>query len=217
MSCCQCEVIEGFHNQKAAQQDLSRYLKKGPGKPTQTLIEAIQKEGVEGLSLLDIGGGVGAIQLALLQAGADHATNVEASKAFLQASQGEAQRQNLAERVTYHYGNFVDLAGAIPPADIVTLDKVICCYPDMDTLVELSAERARKIVGLVYPYDTWYNKIIGVIENFIFKVVRNPFRIHIFSRAAVETILKKKGFQPRFFHHGFLWQEVVYTRQANLS
>lgn len=115
MSCSQCQAIEEFHSQKVVKQELSRYLKKGPDNPTRNLIAAIQKEGIHGLTLLDIGGGVGGIQHALLQAGLDHATNVEASNAFLLAAKDEAQRRNLADRVSYHYGNFVDLAENIPP------------------------------------------------------------------------------------------------------
>ncbi len=212
MSSCQCQAIEKFHNQKVVDKELSSYLKKGPGKQTRDLIEAIQKESIQGLTLIDIGGGVGAIQHALLKTGVEHAINVEASNAFLQAAQSEAQRRNLADRVSYHYGNFVDLAEHILPADIVTLDKVICCYPDIETLVELSADRARKIYGLVYPYDTWYNKIFEVLENIFFKITRNPFRIFVHSHLSVEAILNRYGFKPRFFHHDFLWQVVVYTR-----
>jgi len=212
MSCCQCQAIEEFHNQKVVSQELSRYREKGPVGPTQDLIEAIQKEGIQGLTLIDIGGGVGAIQHALLQTGADHAIDVEASNAFIQAAQEEAGRRNLTDRITHLYGNFVDFAENVSPADIVTLDKVICCYPDMEGLVELSSERARKIYGLVYPYDTWYNRIFEVLENIFFKITRNPFRVFVHSHQAVEAILTRKGFKQRFFHHGFLWQVAVYTR-----
>ncbi len=212
MSCCQCQAIEDFHNQKVVNQELSRYRSGGPSRTTRLMVNALKKEGIQGLTLLDIGGGVGAIQHALLQAGVERATDVEASNAFVQAAQAEAQRRNLADRVSHHYGNFVDLAETIPPADIVTLDKVICCYPDMETLVELSAERARKIVGLVYPYDTWYNKIVEKLENLFCKITRNPFRISVHSHLAVEAILARNGFKPRFFHHDPLWQVAVYTR-----
>ncbi len=212
MSCNQCQAIEDFHNQKVVNQELARYRKKGPDDSTLKLINALQKEGIQGLTLIDIGGGVGGIQHALLQGGVSRATNVEASKAFLQAAREEAQRRNIDAQISHHYGNFVDLSEDIPPADIVTLDKVICCYPDMETLVNLSADHARKVIGLVFPHDTKFNKLVGVLENFYFKITRNPFRIFVHSRQAVEAILIGKGFSQRFFHHGFLWQVVVYAR-----
>ncbi len=212
MSCSQCQAIEDFHNQKVVNQELSRYRKKGPDSATRILIDALKKEDIQGFTLLDIGGGVGGIQHALLRAGVNHATNVDASNAFIQAAREEAHRRNIDDRISHHYGNFVDLAETIPPADIVTLDKVIYCYPDMETLVNLSADHARKIVGLVYPHDTRFNKVVGVLENFLFRITRNPFRIFVHSHQDVEAILLRKGFKRQFFHPGFLWQVVVYTR-----
>ncbi len=90
MSCSQCQAIEDFHNPKVVNQELARYRKKGPDDATRELIGALQKEGIQGLTLLDIGGGVGGIQHALLSGGANRATNVEASKAFIQAAREEA-------------------------------------------------------------------------------------------------------------------------------
>jgi hypothetical protein len=82
----------------------------------------------------------------------------------------------------------------------------------MESLVDLSADRARKIYGLVYGYDTRLIKIVGVLENLFFKMTRNPFRIFIHSHQAVEAILFRKGFKKRFFYHDILWQVTVYTR-----
>ena len=123
------------------------------------MIDALKKQGVSGVSLLDIGGGVGAIQHGLLAAGVQNATDVDASKAYLAAARQEANRRGIADRVDFQYGNFVEMADKIEPADVVTLDRVICCYPDMEKLVSLSVERARQLYGLVYPRDTWWIKI----------------------------------------------------------
>ncbi|UCC73007.1 MAG: methyltransferase domain-containing protein [Gemmatimonadota bacterium] len=82
---------------------------------------------MEGATLLDIGGGVGVIQHELLDAGARGATGVEAVPRYLAAARGEAERRGHAERVDLVLGDFVELAGAIEPADMVTLDRVICC------------------------------------------------------------------------------------------
>jgi hypothetical protein len=116
--------------------------------------------------LLDIGGGVGVIQYELLAAGLDHDTYVEASTAYFNAARTEAQQRGYSEQVSYHRGSFVELAQEIAPADIVTLDRVICCYPDMQKLVGLSAVLARKWYGLVYPRDTWWTRIGLMVRNF---------------------------------------------------
>src|SRR5947207_5244489 len=150
MDCCQCKGIETLFNEKEARNRLRAYHEDGPSKTTRMLIEALKAEGVEGMTLLDIGGGVGAVQHELLRAGVERATGVEASTAYVKAAQEEAERQGHADRVSYHHANFVDIAPQIPPADIVTLDRVICCYHDMQALVGLSVAKAGRLYGLVY-------------------------------------------------------------------
>ena len=106
---------------------------------TRTLIEALKAEGVEGATLLDIGGGIGVIQHELLAAGAASAISVDASSAYLDAAREESDRRGLRGRVTYRHGDFVELAESVPPADIVTLERVLNVYPDWVRLAGVSA------------------------------------------------------------------------------
>ncbi len=212
MNCCQCQGIEDMFNERIVSRDLSRYRSKGPDKTTRVMIDALKKEGIQGLSLLDIGGGVGAIQHELLDAGLVNATDVDASQAYINAARAEAQRRGVAERVIFRHGNFVEVAAQIPPADVVTLDRVICCYPDMEKLVGLSAARARKLYSLVYPRDAWWLKIGLALMNFIFRLQRNPFRIFPHPTRAVEAMVRSNGLRRCFYHQTLVWQVVVYSR-----
>jgi SAM-dependent methyltransferase len=212
MNCCQCQGIEELFSQKFVTREVTRYRTKGPDKTTRMLVDAIKEEGVTDRTLLDIGGGVGAIQHALLAAGLEHATDVDASSAYLAAARAEAQRGGYLDRVTYHRGNFVDLASEIEPADIVTLDRVICCYSDMEDLVGKSAARAGKLYGLVYPRDTWWIRIGLAVGNFFFKLRRSAYRGFIHPTREVEAILHSSGLRRRFYRRTLLWQVVVYGR-----
>ncbi len=212
MNCCQCQGIEEVFSQSYVTRELSRYRLKGPIKTTRMLLEAIKKVGVDGLTLLDIGGGVGAVQHELLEAGVKDAIDVDASSAYIQAARDEAQRRGLAERVSYHYGNFVNLAADIDPADIVTLDRVICCYDDMEKLVKLSAGRARKLYGVVYPRDTWWIKIGLAVGNLISRLQRSPYRAFAHPTEAVEALVNSLGLKRSSYRRTLVWQVVVYTR-----
>ena len=210
MSCCQCQGLEQLFDRKTAQEELSSYQKNGPEKSTGILIDALKAEGVAALSLLDIGGGIGAIQHELLKAGAGHAINVDASTAYIEAAQQEAERLGQADRTQFHHGNFVDLAPHIEPVDIVTLDRVICCYPDLPALVGLSASRARKFYGLVFPRDTWWLKIGCAVINFGAWLIRQPYRFFIHPSPAVEAILAQHELERCFYRKTFFWQIAVY-------
>jgi 2-polyprenyl-3-methyl-5-hydroxy-6-metoxy-1,4-benzoquinol methylase len=134
-------------------QELHTYLHRGPARTTRLLLDVLRAEGVEATILLDIGGGVGAIQLEMLVAGVRSATDVDASGAYLEIAREEAQRRGYGDRLTYRHGDFVELAQEIEPADIVTLDRVVCCYHNMPALVGASSAKARQLYGLVYPRD----------------------------------------------------------------
>jgi 2-polyprenyl-3-methyl-5-hydroxy-6-metoxy-1,4-benzoquinol methylase len=212
MNCCQCQGVEELFNQQYVNEELSRYRLKGPDKTTRMLIEAIKEAGVDGLTLIDIGGGVGAVQHGLIDAGVQNVTSVEAASAYLNAAKAEAQRRGLADHISYRHGNFVDLAADIAPADIVTLDRVICCYHDMENLVSLTAARTLKLYGLVYPRDTWWVKIGLPVENFFFWLRRNPFRSFVHPTKSVEDILGRNGLKQRSCHQTLVWQVVVFSR-----
>jgi magnesium-protoporphyrin O-methyltransferase len=212
MNCCQCQGIEELFSQQYVTKELRRYRTKGPDKTTLMLIEAIKGEGVDGFTLLDIGGGLGAIQRELIRVGVSHATGVEASSAYIKAAREEALRQGYADLVNYNQGNFVDLAADIPPADIVTLDRVICCYHDMQKLVSLSAQRARKMYGLVYPRDTWWVKVVLALQNLFFRLKGSPFRTFSHPTKSVEAIIDRNGLRRRFYRQTLAWQVAVYTR-----
>jgi magnesium-protoporphyrin O-methyltransferase len=212
MNCCQCQGIEELFNEQLVSKELSNYRIKGTNQTTRILIAALKEEGLQGVSLLDIGGGLGAIQHELLNAGVQSATDVDASQAYLNAAQEEAQRRGLTERIRFQHGDFVNIAAQIPPADIVTLDRVICCYSEMEKLVSLSVARARKLYGLVYPRDVWWVKAAITVMNFLFYLRKNPFRTFTHSTQAVEAIANESGLKRRFYRRTLIWQVVVYSR-----
>ena len=212
MDCCQCRGIEGFFNQRAVAHSLETYQRKGPSRSTRMLLDALRAAGVKGATLLDIGGGIGAIQLELLGAGASSATDVDASSAFIAAARGESARRGYGDRVTYQHGNFVELAPTIAPADIVTLDRVICCYHDMRGLVGTSAAKARRFYGLVYPRDSWITRVFASMANVVFRLQRNPFRIFAHRISDIEALLRDAGLERRFRRNAGIWQVAVYAR-----
>lgn len=212
MSCCQCQGIEKEFNRKYVAKEIKKYRRKGPAKTTAMLLSALKAVGVEGKAVLDIGGGVGSIQYELLKSGASSAISVEASTAYSEAAQEETRRQGYTQRISFLTGNFVDLAKSIPPSDIVTLDRVICCYDEMEDLVGFSSERAGKLYGVVYPRDARWVKIGFHTINFFLRLFRRHFRTFIHPTAKVDALVRSKGLAQTYFKKAGIWQVVVYRR-----
>ncbi|HJU72763.1 MAG TPA: class I SAM-dependent methyltransferase, partial [Gemmatimonadaceae bacterium] len=160
MTCAgHCCAIDSQFDDRVAQRDLKNYRRRGPNRWTSALLRATRQAGIAGDTVLDVGGGIGAIAHELLATGAAQATLVDASAAYLVAARAEAERRQWSDRFTTRTGDFVALAQEIPPADVVTLDRVICCYPDMERLLAAATSRARRMLGVVYPHDSWWMRI----------------------------------------------------------
>jgi len=101
--------------------------------------------------------------------------------------------------MSHHHGNFMDLAPDLPQADIVTLDRVICCYHDMQSLVGLSSALAGKLYGLVYPRDTWWVKIVNAISNLVYWIRQSSFRLFVHPTKAVDAVVSTNGLERRFY------------------
>jgi magnesium-protoporphyrin O-methyltransferase len=212
MTCAHCRGADEVFDPGTARDDLEAYRRGGPSRQTRALLDAIRALNTNPATLLDIGGGIGAIQHDLMHAGVQTAVQVDASRAYLNASQSEAARQGHAERVTYLHGDFVTLAGQVPAADVVTLDRVICCYPDVTALVELSSARAARIYGVVFPRDGWWMRLGVRLLNLVFWLRRNPFRTFVHPTAEVDRVAREKGLERRFYRRMGLWQVIVYAR-----
>jgi magnesium-protoporphyrin O-methyltransferase len=201
------------YDEKVAAAELRRYRKKGPNPWTRALVEALKAEGVQGTTLLDIGGGIGAVQHELLAAGAVSATSVDASSAYLAAAREESDRRGLSGRITYHHGDFVELAPSVPPADIVTLERVLNVYPDWERLAGLSAERARRLYGIVIPRNTPFVRVVISAINLMLRLKRKRVRAAVVPIEAIDRVLGAAGFRRQSSTRvGPAWQVATYRR-----
>ena len=214
MDCCTPgdSPLDGHFDASHAARRLRAYRETGSAGLTRALVEALAEGGVRGQTVLDIGGGVGAVHHDLLRAGATSAVDVDASRAYVTVAQEEAARQGHADRVRYRVGDFVALADEVEPADLVALDRVVCCYRDMATLVGRSASLARRRYGLVYPRDTWLGRVGTALLNAQLWLSRSPFRVYAHRTVDVDAICAANGLVKRLTRTSPVWQLAVWER-----
>ena len=197
-----------------ARRQLERYRRKGPGRTTALLIEAVVADGVAGRTFLDIGGGVGAVQHELMERGAAGGTSADASPAYLAAARSEAVARGYADRVRYLEGDIVEMAAGIDPSDVVTLDRVVCCYPDMPAMLRAAAPLARRVLGMVIPRGTRLVRSGVALVNLFQRIRRHPFRVFVHDPGQIEAVLAGQGMSRRHVRDGFLWRVVVFGREG---
>ncbi|MFL5710050.1 MAG: class I SAM-dependent methyltransferase [Chloroflexota bacterium] len=212
MDSCGCDGLEWMFDRRTAERDRVRYRQHGADRTTQMLVDMIRAVGVEGSTILDIGGGIGVIDPELLKAGASRATMVDVSQAYLDVAREGAAGADLLERIDFHHGDFVARAAETDPADIVTLDRVICCYGDADALVRLSSARAGRVYGLVLPRDRFLVRAAIRAYNLTLWLRRKAYRAYVHSNTAIDKLVAGNGLRRRSESRTFVWRVVVYER-----
>ena len=207
-----CDKTDRAFTSSEARNEARQYRRRGPAGQTREILSAIRSFGLKDATLLDIGGGIGAIHHELLQDVAKTAVHVDASSAYLNEAEAETARRGHGERVTFVHADFTDVASDLAQADIVTLDRVVCCYPDYDRLLKAAAGRARRLLVLTYPRETWYLRLSLAILNVFQGFRREPFRGYLHPVPAMDTLLRSGGLSRASLRRLFVWEVALYCR-----
>ena len=199
MTCCNGSCAAAAHfNPKKAEEDLQRYQRYGPDPSTRMLLGELRRWPLEGQRLLDVGGGIGVIAVELSGAGLASVTLADASAGYLEAARrhlvSSGASRGGSRSAQFFLGDIATTADSLPEADIVTLDRVVCCYPDVEGLLQGAAGCARRMVAFTYPLDVWYVRAGVVVENLWYRLRRDPFRAFVHSRERMGSVLESAGF-----------------------
>ena len=214
-ACCpafECAADRQF-NEKKATEELKRYRIKGPGPTTRLLQEGLAHAGPLSGTLLDIGSGIGSLTFGLLERGVTHAVAVDASSAYNVVARQEAARLGRADAVRFVHADFVSVAPELPAATLVTLDRVVCCYPSYEALLNAALHHAEQCLALSYPRDVWYVRLGSLLENTQRRLTKNSFRTFVHPPARMEDLIRSAGFELSIRRETWMWSVDVYTRR----
>jgi magnesium-protoporphyrin O-methyltransferase len=213
---CDCSSIglDEIFNERTARLDVRRFRRRGLPKRARRLLRAIARnEPLAGATSLEVGAGIGALSLTILERGAVRAATIDAAPAFAAAAEELAAERQLTDRLKVVVGDFAAHPELAEPADMVVLDRVICCYPGLEHLLRPAAERARRILALTYPRDRWWVRWAVGILNGLQRLFRRRFRMYHHPPAVVHRLLAERGFLPQVVGHTAFWEILVARRE----
>ncbi len=212
MSACCAPRYRRVFSERLAKRDARRYRRKGLDETARLIVDRLTERGVSGATVLEIGGGVGAIDIELLKAGAREATVVELSEEYDGAAADLLAETGFEGRISRRHGDFVEIEDELVPADLVVMHRVVCCYPDPESLVGAAAHHARRLLALSFPRDTWWIRAGWYAVDAWFRLVYR-FESFVHPHSRILDAAERSGFAPVHEHSGRLWHVAVFERR----
>ena len=217
MTCCNqyCAAEKQFDG-KRAERDLQRYRRRGPDGVTRLMLAELRRWPLQGDELLDVGSGIGVIGAELARDGLAGAILVDASPAYLDVARAEIESRYESRSTRFLVGDFAAIADTVTDADVVTLDRVVCCYPDAEALLRGAASRTRRLLAFSYPRDRWYMWILTALENFWRRLRGSPFRTFVHPQERMGAVLEAAGLVRVARQGTLVWVLDVYRRRETV-
>ena len=204
--CCDPRGCDQFFGTRFAGRMAKRYRKRGLDKPSRRMVEFLDRHGIEGATVLEVGGGVGEIQLELLERGAARTVNLELSEAYEPEAERLLREAGVEERVERRLHDIaVDPAG-VEQVDVVVLHRVVCCYPDYERLLTAAADHARRLLVFSHPPRNVISRALIGMQNLRLRLQGSEFRIFAHPPSAMLAVLERRGLRAAFVHRGVPWQ-----------
>ena len=183
---------------------------------SQRLSDALLSLDPMGRTVLELGCGRGSLLLGLVQAGAARATGLDLSPASIDAARDRFERAQLSDRVQLSVGD----AARVPleAHDWVILDRVMCCYADVERLMANTLPAARQLYAFTVPTSRGWRGLIARLDEWFenaWNTLRGrPCPGYVHSLNLIEERLASAGFRLRHRDRQRLWHIAVYERSA---
>lgn len=185
---------------------------------TRSLLAGLAQAGLDRRSVLDLGCGVGDLAIEAVIRGAANARGFDLSQKAIDEARRLAARRGVADKTAFEVGDAAKME--LPRADVVALNRVFCCYPDVRELLERSLAAAGSVYAFTIPRS---RGIVGAWErgrsavwNAWYRLRRAKFagfQTYIHDVDRIDEGVRAAGFVPvRREHRRIVWDLAVYAR-----
>jgi protein-L-isoaspartate O-methyltransferase len=210
--CCSPSGYRWAFSEKRARREARRYQRRGLDRTSRRIVQLLTLRGVEGHALLEVGGGVGAIQIELLKMGVTRAVSIEITPTYEEAAGSLLRRAGLEDRVERKVMDFAEGADDVEAADIVIMNRVICCYPDMPKLAAAAAAHSRQVLVLSFPKERRWTRMGVAVGNLLLRATRQRFQVFVHPPERILAIAEQHGLRTTLNEVGLFWQVAELQR-----
>src|SRR5262245_45772825 len=212
MPSCHCDATDRHFTRARAADELATYRRQGATGTARLILQELADLGATPTTMLDVGAGIGVLHHELLALGVARAVHLEAAGAYLEVAREETDRRGYGDRVTFRRGDLVELEETLATADLVTMDRVVCCYPELEPLIRVSTAKAGRYYAVSYPHERWYVRLHTRWQNASRRRAGNPFRTFVHPEARIRALIEAGGFRVARVRRSLVWEVLVCCR-----
>lgn len=210
--CCEPQGYDAVFSSRQAARDAARFRRRGLTWAPRRTVELFRDGVVAGHTLLEIGGGIGDLQLELLRAGVGRAHGIELSGGYEQAATALVDDAGLAGRVERVVGDVASRPELAEPADVVVLHSVVCCYADAPRLLAVAASNAQRHLVVSHPRETWWLRAWAPMQNLYPRLRGSDFRFHVHPQTVLYEPIERAGLRRTHTERSWVDHLTVFTR-----
>ncbi len=212
MDCCEPSGYRHLFNTKEANGKLKKYLKNGTNAVATRLVDALVSDGVDEQTVIDVGCGIGVLYVELIERGAKSATGVEISDGYEKTARRLLEQKGISDQVTRVTLDFAEAGDSVAPADLVVLDRVVCCYPDWEKLLTSVTEHSTGRVAFSFPRETLLSRLSLTFFNLYLSLRRVDFKAFVHPIDEMLALMEANGFTQTFDTHSPQWRGVIFQK-----
>jgi len=212
--CCSPRGYRQVFSERTARAEASRYRRRGLDATSRRIFDLLVGQGVRGRTLLEVGGGIGDLEIELLKAGLAAAVNVELTPTYEETARALLRESGLEGRVERRVLDFATAGAEVAAADLVVMNRVLCCYPDMPLLAGAAAVRARRTLVMSFPNERWWTRLGFSVENALLWALRRQFHLFTHPPAAIRAVAEGHGLRAAVEQAGTIWQVTALDRAS---
>jgi Methyltransferase domain len=211
-SCCNARGCDDFFTPRMARRAAERYRTNGVDKTAERMLAFLEEHGIEGATVVEIGGGVGEMQIELLKRGAARTLNLELSPGYDDEAMRLVREAALEGRTERRLHDVATDPLGVEPADVVVLHRVVCCYPDYERLLGAAADHARRLLVFSYPPRNVVSRLLLGTQNLLFRLRRREFRTFAHPPTQMLGVVEERGLRLAYAHRPVVWQIAGFER-----
>jgi SAM-dependent methyltransferase len=185
---------------------------------TRSVLAGLETAGLDRRTVLDIGCGIGDLSIEAVGRGADRARGYDLSEKAIREARALARERGVDERTTFEVGDGAKVD--LPRADVVVLNRVFCCYPDANGLLERSLLAAGSVYAFTIPRSSGivgaWERARNAVWNAWYRLRKNTFcgfQTYIHDVDRIDQRVRAAGFTlVRSSHPRLVWHLAVYAR-----